>query len=80
MFLVSNGCVFTTLKNDQKPLIKEIDKDVKNKWNFRWIEEVVVVKEFSVKFGDDIEKINVPGKATCKLCTAVINYGSKGTS
>ena len=53
---------------------------MKNKWNFRWIEEEVQVKKFTVKIGDSINKVNLPGKASCSLCHSVINYGGRGKS
>ena len=53
---------------------------MKNKRNFRWIEEVIQVTEFSVKIGDNINKVNLPGKASCSLCHSVIYYGGRGKS
>lgn len=31
-----------------------------------------------MKIGDSVEKINIPGKASCNLCHSVINYGGRG--
>ena len=74
------GQLFTVLGKDQSALVREVDEKVKNKWNFRWIEEEIQVKEFTVKIGDSINKVNLPGKASCSLCHSVINYGGRGTS
>ena len=48
------GQLFTVLGKDQSALVREVDEKVKNKWNFRWIEEEIQVKEFTVKIGDSI--------------------------
>ena len=76
------GQLFTVLGKDQFALVREVDEKVKNKWNFRWIEEEIQVKEFTVKIGDSINKVNLPGKASCSLwlCHSVINYGGRGKS
>ena len=74
------GQLFTVLGKDQSALVREVDEKVKNKWNFRWIEEEIQVKEFTVKIGDSISKVNLPGKASCSLCHSVINYGGRGKS
>lgn len=66
------------LENSQKALIKTLEQNVKNKWNFNWLEEEVKVQEFNVKLGDTIVKINSAGKALCQLCNSVINYGGRG--
>lgn len=62
--------------------IKDCDKDIKNRFNFKWLEkqvEVVVGKEKKIVcVGDDCVKINVPGHGMCKLCSKQINYGSRG--
>ena len=73
------GQLFTVLGKGQSALVREVDEKVKNKWNFRWIEEEIAVKEFTVKIGDSI-KVNLPGKASCSLCHSVINYGGRGKS
>ena len=39
------GQLFTVLGKDQSALVREVDEKVKNKWNFRWIEEEIHVKE-----------------------------------
>ena len=65
--------LFTVLGKDQSALVREVDEKVKNKWNFRWIEEEIQVKEFIVKIGDSINKVNLPGKASCSLCHSVIH-------
>ena len=33
-----------------------------------------------MKIGDSINKVNLPGKASCSLCHSVINYGGRGKS
>lgn len=64
-------------------LAREVDKSVKNKFRFEWLETAVVLKSkklgpMDVKLADCIEKIDVPGKATCTYCKDVISYGGKG--
>ena len=56
------GQLFTVLGKGQSALVREVDEKVKNKWNFRWIEEEIEVKEFTVKIGDNINKVNLPGQ------------------
>ena len=77
---IAPGHLFTVLGKDQSALVREADEKVKNKWNFRWIEEVIQVKEFTVNIGDNINKVNLPEKVSCSLCHSVINYGGRGKS
>jgi hypothetical protein len=66
-------------------LCRGIDKNVKNKFRYEWLETVVKVEskkhglaETEVKLSDCIDKIDIAGKATCKYCSDLINYGGKG--
>lgn len=67
-------------------VIAEIDKDVKNKFRWAWLEKSVTL---SVKIGkkteevtellrDYVGKCDVAGKAQCLYCSELINYGSRG--
>ena len=59
--------------------VGEIDRGLKNKWNFRWLEEEIKVEKLgiAVRVGDTIGKINKPGQAACSLCSSVIRQGSQ---
>ena len=59
---------------DRKASIKDIDKSVKNKWNWNWLDKTVHVLPLSIF----IRKIDEPGIAFCVLCKANIKYGGKG--
>ena len=43
----------------ESALVRQLDEKVKNKklWNFRWIEEDVEIKEFTVKISDNVNFI-----------------------
>ena len=43
--------------------VKEIDKSVKNKFSFKWLEKTVTVGELTIRQCDDIRKLNLPGQA-----------------
>lgn len=62
--------------------IKEIDRDVVNKFNFKWLEVKVDIKvnkaTKSINIGDDYVKLASPGLAFCKLCKKQPNYESRG--
>lgn len=65
--------------------VSSIDKDVKNKFRWDWLDLCVQVKSSNGNFrgvpiSEWIIKINSPGKAKCKLCTKILSYGSKGKS
>lgn len=74
------------LSRDQEASVAEIDKNVKNKFRWDWLQRTVTMK---VKLGKKIEEISetleqfikkcdLPGKAFCIYCNDVINYGSRG--
>ncbi|KAH3841773.1 hypothetical protein DPMN_115253 [Dreissena polymorpha] len=62
--------------------VKECDKSVKNKFNFKWLEKEIDVTiggdTRKVSLGGDFVKLNCAGIAMCKLCHKQINYGSRG--
>lgn len=62
--------------------IKEIDRDVVNKFNFKWLEVKVDIKvnkaTKSISIGDDYVKLASLGLAFCKLCKKQTHYGSRG--
>lgn len=78
--LVYRAIMVRTLKKDEPT--REIDKGVKNKFNWRWLEHnISVTVDGSVvqcKLGECIAKVDVPGKAECTWCKDIINYGSRG--
>ena len=76
---------YRILTKEQAGLIKDIDKDCKNKWKFQWLEEQVHIVKSSidktVKVGDSIVKINLPGEASCEWwCLSVLSYKENGLS
>ena len=80
--------MFPRLTKEKVTLAREIDqeKNVKNSWNFAWLEENVSVLvswkrktvEHSVRVGNYIEKIDLPQKAHCYQYTFMVSYGSSG--
>ena len=53
--------------------IKIIDKCVRNKFNWMWLEEKDANGDF---LSDYIRKLKDPGFAWCLMCKAELNYGS----
>ena len=75
----------------EKSLVANIDSGVKNKWNYKWLEEKKTAKvmihvdgkkfERTVEMcvGDSIVKGNAAGAALCEWCRdKPIMYGGKG--
>ena len=59
--------------------VKEIDRNVKKKFSFAWLERTVeIANGLKVSLGDDIAKTDNARQAVCKLCNKHINYGSRG--
>ena len=59
--------------------VKEIDRNVKNKFSFPWLERTVeIASGLKVSLGDDIAKTDDAGQAVGKLCNKHISYGSRG--
>ena len=56
--------------------VKEIDKSVKNKWCWPWMEHEHKGTCFSAYF----RKLLKPGYALCVWCDKEVNYGGKGLS
>ena len=49
--------------------IKEIDRNVKNKFSFAWLERTVeIASGLKESLGDDIAKTDDAGQGVCKLC------------
>lgn len=72
---------YHVLTKGQEATVKEIDKDCRNKWNFKWLDEEVMVEPYGrVRLGDSIAKINVSGKARCEWCHSLLSYKGKGLS
>ena len=82
--------MFRKLSKGEKALVSEIDASVKNKWNWRWLEEKIEtsltlsygkdrkVRKVEICASDCIQKISAPGQAFCFWCQETIRYGSKG--
>ena len=57
--------------------IKNIDKGIKNKFRWCWLEEK---DDNGMYFSEWVRKIDVGGKAICLLCNVSLKYGSQGKS
>ena len=74
------------LKRESQINLKDFEKNIKNKFNWSWLEKDVTsfisinhkLKEEKYFVGDYIRKIDKPGKAICIWCDCEINYGSGG--
>ena len=60
---------------DRTARITEIDKGIKNRWNWKWMEEK---DSNGVFLSDYVRKINKPGYARCIICHCDIRYGAGG--
>ena len=59
--------------------VKEIDKTIKNKWNWSWCDKVLFAGSPDQHLvGDCFRKLNQAGDAFCTCCQATIRYGSSG--
>ena len=70
---------------DRNEDISRIDKDMKNKFRWDWLDLCVQVKLSNgdckgVPISEWIVKIDSPGKAKCMVCTKILSYGAKGKS
>lgn len=70
---------------DRSGDVFSVDKDVKNKFRWDWLDSCVQVKCSNGNFrgvpiSEWIIKINAQGKAKCTLCTKILSYGSNGKS
>jgi len=60
---------------DRKADIKEIEKGIKNKFKWTWLEE----KDKDGYFlSDYVRKLNTAGQAKCIICNEIIKYASSG--
>ena len=74
------------LTKENEALVKDINKDVKNKFRWSWLERTITLtvkigkntEDVVEKLGDYIAKCDVPGKAQCLYCDDTINYRSRG--
>ena len=57
--------------------VSTIDKGVKNKFKWNWLEEKDSNKMF---YSDWVRKVDLPGRALCLLCNTLLKYGSQGKS
>ncbi|RUS82810.1 hypothetical protein EGW08_009430 [Elysia chlorotica] len=62
-------------RNGRDKNTKDIDKTVKNKFNWSWLDEKDCNDEFASEY---IRKLLEPGFAWCLSCKEKINYGSSG--
>jgi hypothetical protein len=62
--------------------IKDLEKAVKNKFCWAWLEDEnmskIGRKTMKCRIGDCIRKIDVPGRIVCTWCNDVINYEKGG--
>ncbi|KAH3742121.1 hypothetical protein DPMN_048856 [Dreissena polymorpha] len=63
--------------NDSHKIL-EIDKLVKNKFKWEWLQTTVDVNKKAIPLSEWIRKIDCPGKAKCIPCEKIVNYGSCG--
>ena len=61
-------------RGDDDAAVRSIDQDVKNKWNWKWMEREVDGCHLS----DFIRKLDKCGLAFCVWCSSEIKYGSNG--
>ena len=62
------------------------DQSVKNKFRLPWMQQKVdltikiggVSRDVEENVGDFLQKVSMPGKAQCRYCNDLINYGSRG--
>ena len=72
------------LKEADKATVKEIDKQCKNKWSWKWTDEEIsrdvprLGRSVTYKFKDCIDKVDEQGVAFCSWCKDKICYGSEG--
>jgi len=63
--------------------LKEVEKDVDNKFSWAWMERPVTVylagDKVTTKLRDYMKKVDIPGKALCTWCNELIKYGKKGS-
>ncbi len=58
---------------------KEIDKSVKNRWNWSWCDKLLLEgTDGQHLVGDCYRKMFDPGAALCLWCDDVVRYGSAG--
>ena len=68
------------IKRGDKSAVKDIDKKVKNKWSWKWMEEVISldvpkVGPVSYKIEECFEKVDECGVAYCTWCKDKVLYG-----
>lgn len=68
-------------RNDSS--IKEIDKGLKNRFKWEWLNKSVEVEDedkikYKIKFDLCFEKLYVPGRVLCTHCNDEIKYGTSG--
>ena len=60
---------------DRTANISAIDKGVRNKWNWQWLEERDADGHFLSEY---IRKVDKPGFAICIICKGELQYGNGG--
>ena len=67
------------LKRHETPVVDELDRGVRNKWVWAWLDCQDANEDF---YASCIRKLNVPGQAVCTICNRgggkVINYSECG--
>lgn len=62
------------VEREDKICVRDIDKSVKNKWNWSWLETSVG----DIAMDAYIRKLPAPEKAYCLWCQSSINYSTSG--
>ena len=82
--------MFRKLLQGEKATVTEVDATMKNKWNWKWLEEKVQTNVTLTRekdcvscnmegcMGGLIHKVNQLSQALCAWCHEIIKYGSKG--
>ena len=74
------------LTKDNQARVLEIDKGIKNKFRWEWLEKQVTLtwkigkptEQVTENIADFIAKCDMPGKAQCIYCKDFLSYGSRG--
>ena len=63
------------VSRDGRENVKEIDKGIRNKFQWSWMDERDTFEDF---LSDYFRKLKEPGMAWCLTCKTKVNYGSSG--
>ncbi|KAL5010546.1 hypothetical protein ScPMuIL_012851 [Solemya velum] len=77
-FALQYTTLATIIDRNNEQRVEEIDKGMKNCFRWMWLERQVDIGETTVSLSEHIRKVDLPGKALCVLCNAIISYDSRG--